>query len=84
MKIKIKKRGKKKRQSDLAKLKKRLAQLQSGIATATSDATKNKLILQVFDVEAKIKIENFHKITGFNRIRGYEIPSGAPGLGKRS
>ena len=32
----------------------------------------------------KIKIEDFHKISGFNKIRGYEILSGAPGLGKRS
>lgn len=80
----MKKRSKKRKQSELMKLKNRLARLQSDIATATSDVTRNKLLIQVLDVEEKLKIESFHKITGFNRIRGYEILSGAPGLGKRS
>ncbi|MCZ2407308.1 MAG: hypothetical protein LC097_11350 [Burkholderiales bacterium] len=80
----MKKRSKKRKQSELTKLKNRLARLQSDIAVAASEITKNKLLAQVFDVEEKIKIEEFHKITDFNKIRGYEILSGAPGLGKRS
>lgn len=80
----MKKRSKKRKQPELIKLKKRLARLQSDIATATSEVTKNKLLAQIFDVEEKIKIEEFHKISGFSKIRGYEILAGAPGLGKRS
>ena len=80
----MKKHSKKRKPSELTKLKKRLTRLQSEIAAATSEVTKKKLLFQIFITEEKIKIEDFHKISGFNKIRGYEILSGAPGLGKRS
>ena len=80
----MKKRSKKRKQSELTKLKKRLVRLQSDIATVTSEITKKKLLVQILLTEEKIKIEEFHKVSGFNKIRGYEILSGAPGLGKRS
>ena len=80
----MKKSKKRRKQSELTKLKKRLARLQSDIATATSEITRKKLLVQIFQVEEKIKIEDFHRISGFNKIRGYEILSGAPGLGKSS
>ncbi|HRM54036.1 MAG TPA: hypothetical protein PLS11_08995, partial [Ottowia sp.] len=80
----MKKRSKKRKPSELTKLKKRLARLQSDIATVTSEITKKKLLVQILLTEEKIKIEEFHKVSGFNKIRGYEILSGAPGLGKRS
>ena len=79
----MKKRNKKRKHSELIKLKKRLIRIQLDIVTATSEITRNKLLIQILDVEEKIKIEDVHKISGFNKIRGYEIPTGAPGLGKR-
>lgn len=80
----MKKRNKRRKQSELKKLKKRLARFQFDIAITTSEITKKKILIQILDVEEKIKIEDFHKISGFNKIIGYEILSGAPGLGKRS
>lgn len=80
----MKKHSKKRKPSELTKLKKRLFRLQLDIANAASEVTKKKLFAQAFLTEEKIKIEQFHKVSGFNKIRGYEILSGAPGLGKRS
>ena len=80
----MKKRNRKRKQGELTKLKKRLARLRSEMTIATSEVTKKKLLFQIFYTEDKIKIEELHKISGFNKIRGHEIPSGAPGLGKRS
>lgn len=65
-------------------LKKRLEYLRSEFATVASEITKAKLIVQIRTTEEQIKIESTNRITGFNRIKGYEILAGAPGLGKRS
>ena len=61
-----------------------LEQLQHDFAAVPSDITKAKLIVQIRATEEQIKIESIHRITGFNQVKGYEILSGAPGLGKRS
>lgn len=58
----MKKRSKKRKPSELTKLKKRLARLQSDIATVTSEITKKKLLVQILLAEEKIKIEEFHKV----------------------
>jgi hypothetical protein len=78
------KKNRKRKPSKLTGLKKRLEHLQQEFATAASDTTKAKLIVQIHSTERQIEIESFHRITGFNRMKGYEILSGAPGLGKRS
>ncbi|MEJ5149720.1 hypothetical protein [Comamonas sp. MYb396] len=77
-------RKKKRKPSELSKLKKRLARLHSEIAAAETELAKSRLLIQVAATEAKIKVEMLHKVSGFNRLRYYEIPAGAPGLGKRS
>lgn len=77
------KKNRKRKPSKLTGLKKRLEHLRLEFAAATSEVTKAKLIVQIRTTEEQIKIESFHRITGFNRMKGYEILSGAPGLGKR-
>ena len=78
------KKNRKKKPSKLTGLKKRLEHLEQEFAAAASEITKARLIVQIHTTEKQIKIESFHRITGFNRMKGYEILSGAPGLGKRS
>lgn len=78
------KKNRKRKPSKLSGLKKRLKYLELEFASAPSDITKAKLIVQIRATEEQIKIESFHRVTGFNRVKGYEILSGAPGLGKRS
>lgn len=74
----------KRKPSKLTGLKKRLEHLLLELSATASEVTKAKLIIQIHTTEEKIKIESLHRITGFNRIKGHEILSGAPGLGKRS
>lgn len=78
------KKPRKRKPSNLTRLKKRLEQLSLEFSAAPSDITKAKLIVQIRATEEQIKIESIHRITGFNQVKGYEILSGAPGLGKRS
>lgn len=78
------KKNRKRKPSKLSRLKKHLEQLQHDFAAVPSDITKAKLIVQIRATEEQIKIESIHRITGFNQVKGYEILSGAPGLGKRS
>lgn len=78
------KKTRKRKPSKLSRLKKRLVQLQLEFAAAPSDITKARLVVQIRATEEQIKIESIHRITGFNQLKGYEILSGAPGLGKRS
>lgn len=78
------KKSRKRKPSKLKSLKNRLEHLQQEFATATSDPTKAKLIVQIHTIARQIEVESFHRITGFNQMKGYEILSGAPGLGKRS
>jgi hypothetical protein len=75
----------KRKPNQLSALKKRLAKLEIEFAAAESESTKAKLFIQIQSTVEKIRIESMHRITGFNRMRGYEVSSGvAPGLGKRS
>lgn len=78
------KKNRKRKPSKLSRLKKHLEHLRIEFASAATDITRSKLIVQIRTIEEQIKIESFHRITGFNRVKGYEILSGAPGLGKRS
>lgn len=78
------KKPRKRKPNKLTRLKNRFEQLQLEFAAAPSDITKAKLIVQVRATEEQIKIESIHRITRFNQLKGYEILSGAPGLGKRS
>ncbi len=78
------KKKRKRKPSKLTTLKKRLEKLRLEFATAASEITKARLIVQIRATEDQIKIESIHRITGFNQMKGYEILAGAPGLGKRS
>jgi len=73
----------KRKASMLSKLRKRLEQLQHAFAVA-SEVTQAKLVVQIRATEELIKIELRHRTSGFNRIKVREIPTSAPGLGKRS
>lgn len=77
------KKKRKRKQSRLAQLKKNLERLRHDCAEADSQETRAKLTLQILLMEQRVKQEEMHRVSGFNRIKGYEIPSGAPGLGKR-
>ena len=80
----VAKRKRKRRPSKTALLKKRLEGLQRDLAATTTEETKCKLTAQITAIESNIRIEQMHRLSGFNKLQKSEILCGAPGLGKRS
>jgi hypothetical protein len=74
----------KRKPSKIALLKKRLEGLQRDLAAAITEETKCKLIAQITATESYIRIEQMHRLSGFNKLQKSDILCGAPGLGKRS
>jgi hypothetical protein len=77
------KKKRKRKQSKLTQMKNSLEQLRRDCAEADSQGKKAKFTLRIVLLEQRVKREEFHRVSGFNQIRMTEIPSGAPGLGKR-
>ncbi|WP_339783661.1 hypothetical protein [uncultured Marinobacter sp.] len=77
------KKKRKRKQSKLTQMKNSLEQLRRDLAEADTQGRRAKVTLRILLLEQKVKREEFHRVSGFNQIRTSEIPSGAPGLGKR-
>jgi len=77
------KKKRKRKQSKLTQMKNSLEQLRCDLAEADTQGRRAKLTLRILLLEQKVKREELHRVSGFNQIRMSEIPSGAPGLGKR-
>ena len=71
------------KKSKLSQLKAELIRIDEQIALAEKPIAKQSLANRIVEIRLQIDIEENHQASKFNRVTGYEIPSGSPGLGKR-
>lgn len=67
----------------LKRLKSQLASQIAALDSATKDDAKGRLANRIIETKMQIEIEKTHRISKYHQIKGYEISSGSPGLGKR-
>lgn len=71
------------KKSKLSRLKAELMRINEQMQLAEKPTTRQSLANRIVEIRLQIDIEKKHKASKFNRVIGYEIPSGSPGLGKR-
>lgn len=74
----------KRKKSELAKLQGRLKGLLKNLHLAPSQQSKNKIELQIIEVERKIIIAQKNNFSKLNNVNPYPLSGGAPELGKNS
>lgn len=66
----------------IAALKERLAKLYAELADDPKPAAEARLLVDIRTIEAKLKIERFHRVSKLTSVNPREILCGSPGLGK--
>lgn len=73
-----------KKKSQLAKLQDHRKTLLQNLQAAPSQQSKNKIELQIIEVDRKILISRKNNFSKLNNANPFPFRGGAPGLGKRS
>lgn len=72
----------KKPKGAITALKERLAKLHADLADGPKPAAEARLLVDIRAIEARLKIERFHRVSKLSSTNPREILCGAPGLGK--
>ena len=63
-------------------LEERLAKLHAELADGPKSGAEARLLVDIRTIEARLKIERFHRVSKLSSVNPREILCGSPGLGK--